>query len=286
MTNSTLNSHVGIVNDGAVKDGAVAGRPVKRAWRMPSWSITALSLILVLGIWEFFGPQINPLFASYPSDIVRAFWKMMESGRLPDAFMSSMQPFAAGYFLAAVLGIAGGLLVGRSRVLEAAFGVYIVAGYSTPLIALVPLLMIWFGLGFMVKMVIIFLLTFFPVCINTWVGVQAVPKTLVEVGTAFCAPQSAVMRQIVLPAVLPYIMAGLRLGIGKAVIAMVIAEFLTSISGLGGVIISSANSFRTAEMFVPIIIIMVLAVVLTNLVSYIEHKVAPWQSELTGRDGV
>jgi NitT/TauT family transport system permease protein len=252
---------------------------------MPSWAITGLSLVLVLGVWEGFGPHINPLFASYPSDILRAFWKMMESGVLPAAFWSSMKPFVAGYFLAGVLGISAGLLIGRSRVLEAAFGIYIVAGYSTPLIALVPLLMIWFGLGFMVKMVIIFLLTFFPVCINTWVGVQAVPKTLVEVGTAFCAPQSAIMRQIVLPAVLPYIMAGLRLGIGKAVIAMVIAEFLTSISGLGGVIISSANSFRTAEMFVPIIILMVLAVVLTNLVSYIEHKVAPWQSELTGRDG-
>lgn len=280
MINTTLNSPATIVTDTA------AGGPPKRAWRMPSWAITSLSLVLVIGIWEIMGPQINPLFASYPSEIVRAFWKMTLSGVLPAAFWSSMKPFVAGYVLASVLGICAGLLIGRSRILEAAFGIYVVAGYSTPLIALVPLLMIWFGLGFMVKMVIIFLLTFFPVCINTWVGVQAVPKTLVEVGTAFCASQSAIMRQIVLPAVLPYIMAGLRLGIGKAVIAMVIAEFLTSINGLGGVIISSANSFRTAEMFVPIIILMVLAVVLTNLVSYIEHKVAPWQSELTGREGV
>jgi taurine transport system permease protein len=280
MTTSTHNTHVAIVNDQIARDAR------KTAWRMPNWAITSLSLVLVLGLWEGFGPHINPLFASYPSQIVHAFWKMMESGRLPAAFVSSMQPFVAGYFLAAVVGVAAGLLLGRSRVLEAAFGIYVIAGYSTPLIALVPLLMIWFGLGFMVKMVIIFLLTFFPVCINTWVGVQAVPKTLVEVGKAFCAPQSAVMRQIVLPAVLPYIMAGLRLGIGKAVIALVIAEFLTSISGLGGVIISSANSFQTAEMFVPIIVIMVLAVVLTNLVSVIERKVAPWQSELTGREGV
>lgn len=259
-------------------------RPNKQAWRMPNWAITTLSLCVVLGTWEFFGPRINPLFASYPSEIVTAFLKMMSSGRLPEAFWDSMQPFIAGYFLAAVLAIPAGLLIGRSRVCDAAFGIYVIAGYSTPLIALVPLLMIWFGLGFMVKMVIIFLLAFFPICINTWVGVQAVPKTLVEVGTAFCAPPSSVMREIILPAVLPYIMAGLRLGIGKAVIAMVIAEFLTSISGLGGVIVSSANSFRTAEMFVPIIVIMVLAVVLTNLVSFIEHKVAPWQSELAGRD--
>jgi NitT/TauT family transport system permease protein len=259
---------------------------IKLAWRVPSWVITTLSLIVVIATWQIFGPQINPLFASYPSQILQAFWKMMVSGQLPTAFVTSMQPFLAGYLLAAILGIPAGLLLGRFRVLDAAFGIYVIAGYSTPLIALVPLLMIWFGLGFMVKMVIIFLLTFFPVCINTWTGVRAVPKTLIEVGTAFCASQSSIMRQIVLPAVLPYIMAGLRLGIGKAVIAMVIAEFLTAISGLGGLIISSANSFKTAEMFVPIIVIMVLAVFLTYLVSVVERKVAPWQSEIAGREGI
>jgi taurine transport system permease protein len=259
---------------------------IKPARRVPSWVITSLSLIVVVATWQIFGPRINPLFASYPSEILRAFWKMMVSGQLPKAFVSSMQPFLAGYLLAAILGIPAGLLLGRFRVLDAAFGIYVIAGYSTPLIALVPLLMIWFGLGFMVKMVIIFLLTFFPICINTWAGVRAVPKSLVEVGTAFCASQTTIMNEIVLPAVLPYIMAGLRLGIGKAVIAMVIAEFLTAISGLGGTIIKAANSFRTAEMLVPIIVIMVLAVVLTHLVSLIERWVAPWQDEIAGDDGV
>ena len=267
-------------------EGAALDGIAKPKWRVPNWAITTLSLAVVLGVWEALGPSINPLFASYPSEILQSFWVMTVSGRLPAAFLSSMQPFVAGYLLAALLGVPIGLLLGRSRVADAALGIYVIAGYSTPLIALIPLLMIWFGLGFAVKMVIIFLLAFFPVCINTWVGVQAVPKTLVEVGTAFCAPQSAIMRQIVLPATLPYIMAGLRLGIGKAVIAMVIAEFLTSISGLGGVILSSAHSFKTADMFVPIIVIMILAVVLTRLVVIIENKVAPWQGEITGRDGI
>jgi ABC-type nitrate/sulfonate/bicarbonate transport system permease component len=253
--------------------------------RVPDWAITTVSLIAVLGIWQAVGPWINPLFASYPSEILAAGRKMAMSGQLSKALWSSTQPFLVGYFLAAIVGVPAGLLLGRYRVVRAAFGIYITAGYSTPLIALVPLLMIWFGLGFMVKMVIIFLLTFFPICINTWAGVRAVPKSLVEVGTAFCASQSAIMNQIVLPAVLPYIMAGLRLGIGKAVIAMVIAEFLTAISGLGGAIIKAANSFRTAEMLVPIIVIMVLAVVLTHIVSLIERWVAPWQTEIAGQDG-
>ncbi|HDZ72852.1 MAG TPA: ABC transporter permease [Aurantimonas coralicida] len=255
------------------------------SWQMPNWSITLLSLILVIGLWQLMAPFIDPLFGSYPSQILSSFVVMMKSGVLPKAFLTSIQPFFAGYFLAAVIGIPMGLLLGRSRILEAAFGIYIMAGYATPLIALVPLLMVWFGLGFMVKMVIVFLLAFFPICINTWVGVKAVPKSLIEVGTAFCASQGRIMRQIVLPAVLPYIMAGLRLAIGKAVIAMIIAEFLTAISGLGGIIISAANSFRTAEMFVPIIVVMIFAVLMDRLVAWLERKVAPWQSEIAGEHG-
>lgn len=254
----------------------------EKAWSMPNWAITTISLIVVIGLWQAAAPFIDPLFGSYPSQILSSFLVMVESGVLVKAFWQSVQPFFAGYLLAALVGIPVGLVLGRYRIMEAAFGIYVMAGYATPLIALVPLLMVWFGLGFAVKMVIIFMLAFFPVCINTWVGVKAVPKTLVEVGTAFCAPQSRIMRQIVLPATLPYIIAGLRLAIGKAVIAMIIAEFLTAISGLGGIIINAANSFRTAEMFVPIICVMIFAVILDRVVAWLEHKVAPWQSEIAG----
>jgi NitT/TauT family transport system permease protein len=262
----------------------MAAAPAKR--RVPDWVLTTLSLVVVIGAWQLASPWINPLFAPTPASIAAAAWDMTLSGQLPGALWSSLQSFVAGYVLAAVVGVALGLALGRFRTIRALFGIYVVAGYSTPLIALVPLLMIWFGLGFTVKMVIIFLLTVFPICINTWAGVRAVPRTLVEVGTAFCATQPAIMKEIVLPSVLPYIMAGLRLGIGKAVIGMVIAEFLTAISGLGGIIISSANSFQTAQMFVPIIVIMVLAVLLSYLMGLIERRVAPWQTEIAALEGI
>jgi NitT/TauT family transport system permease protein len=252
----------------------------KRASRVPNWLITSVSVIVALGLWEFFGRDINPLFGTYPSAIFAAFLEMMGSNALPDAFLASMQPFFLGLGIAALAGIPIGLLLGRYRVLEAAFGIYVTAGYATPLIALVPVLILWFGLGMTVKVVIVFLLAFFPICINTWLGVKAVPKTLIEVGVAFVAPGREIMRRIVLPAVLPYIMAGVRLAIGKAVIAMIIAEFLTAISGLGGLIINAANSFQTAQMFVPIIIVMVFAVGLTAAVGWLERKIAPWQVEI------
>jgi NitT/TauT family transport system permease protein len=168
--------------------------------------------------------------------------------------------------------------------MEAAFGIYVTAGYAMPLVALVPLLVLWLGLGFAVKVAIVFLMSLFPICINTWLGVVAVPKTLIEVGKSFVAPNHVILRRIILPATLPYIMAGVRLAVGRAVVAMVIAEFFTAISGLGAIIINSANNFDTATMFVPIIILMVMAIGLNSLIGVVERWVAPWQAEIAGRD--
>jgi ABC-type nitrate/sulfonate/bicarbonate transport system permease component len=141
------------------------------------------------------------------------------------------------------------------------------------------------GLGFAVKASVVFLMAVFPIVINTWLGVRAVPKTLIEVGKSFVASDFTILRRIVLPATIPYIMAGIKLAVGRAVVAMVIAEFFTAISGLGGIIINSANNFDTARMFVPVILLMVLATGLNGLVGWIERRVAPWQTEMSGRDG-
>src|SRR5438128_7157436 len=251
---------------------------------VPNWVITVGSLVVLLGAWEIFGRDINPVFGSYPSAIAEAFWQLARTGKLWTALLDSLRPFLLGYALAILIGIPIGLVIGRFRVVEAATGIYITAGYAMPLVALVPLLVLWLGLGFTVKVAIIFLLSVFPICINTWLGVTAVPKTLIEVGKSLVAPDSVILRRIVLPATLPYIMAGIRLAVGRAVVAMIIAEFFTSISGLGAIIITSANNFDTATMFVPIVILMVMAIGLTYLIGAVERWVAPWQAEIAGRD--
>lgn len=251
---------------------------------VPSWVITLLSIAALIGIWQYFGRDVNPVFGSYPSAIAVAFWEMLVSGELLSALFESLQAFVVGYVLAIVVGIPLGLVIGRSRVLEAALGVYVTAAYAMPLVALVPLLVLWLGLGFWVKACVVFLMAIFPVCINTWLGVRAVPKALVEVGKSFVAPNHVILRRIVLPATLPYIMAGIKLAVGRAVVAMVIAEFFTAISGLGGIIINSANNFETARMFVPIVVLMVLAIGLNWLVGAIERRIAPWQFEIAGRE--
>jgi ABC-type nitrate/sulfonate/bicarbonate transport system permease component len=251
---------------------------------LPRWVITCISVFCLLVLWEIFGRQVNPVFGSYPTAIAIAFWELARSGELWSALYQSLQPFFAGYLLAVVLGVPIGLIIGRFRWAEAAFGIYVTAGYAMPLVALVPLLVLWLGLGFAVKASVVFLMALFPICINTWLGVIAVPKTLIEVGKSFVAPNHVILRRIVLPATLPYIMAGVRLAVGRAVVAMVIAEFFTTISGLGAIIINSANNFDTATMFVPIIVLMVMAIGLNSLIGFVERKVAPWQAEIAGRE--
>lgn len=270
--------------DAGLEGGLPAAPAAARRRALPSAVITALSVAVLLLAWEWFGRDVNPVFGSFPSAIALAFVDLASSGKLGAAMIESLQPFAAGYGLAIVTGVPLGLVVGRYRVAEAALGIYVTAGYAMPLVALVPLLVLWLGLGFAVKAAIVFLMSVFPICINTWLGVAAVPRSLIEVGTSFVAPPTVILRRIVLPATLPYIMAGIRLAVGRAVVAMVIAEFFTSISGLGAIIINAANSFDTATMFVPIVVLMVMATGLTGLIGVVERRVAPWQAEIAGRD--
>ena len=265
-----------------IPDDAREAAPAKRG--VPRWTVTVASLVVLLLVWEILGRHINPIFGAPPSAIFVAFVELIRNGKLAAALLQSLQPFVVGYGIAIIVGVPLGLVIGRFWMAEAALGVLVTGGYAMPLVALVPLLILWFGLGFAVKAAVIFLMSIFPICINTWLGVKSVPKTLIDVGKSLVASDAVILRRIVLPATLPYIMAGIRLAVGRAVVGMVIAEFFTQISGLGGIIINAANNFDTATMFVPIILLMVLAVGLNWLIGRFERLVAPWQDEIAGRD--
>jgi NitT/TauT family transport system permease protein len=240
--------------------------------------VRLVSIVVVLIAWEIGGRQINPLFMSYPSAIARAGAVLVMNGELLTALESSLLTLLIGFIIASVIGVSLGLLIGRYRTMDAATDWLVNALYATPLIAVIPLVILWFGLGDAAKLFIVTILALFPILINTSAGVRNVPRGLIDVGAAFAATEWQVFVKIILPAVLPYIMTGLRLGIGRAIIGMVAAEFFTAITGLGALIVKYGNQYDTASMFVPILILMLLGVTLTALVRRVEDMLAPWRS--------
>jgi NitT/TauT family transport system permease protein len=241
------------------------------------WIIRLVSIVVVISAWEIFGRQINPLFMSYPSAILKAAAALVANGEIFGALQSSLRTLLTGFVLASAIGIVLGLLIGRYKVVDAATDWFINALYATPLVAIIPLVTLWFGLGDAAKLFIVSILTVFPVLINTSAGVRNVPKQLIDVGAAFAANERQVFLKIILPSVVPYMMTGLRLGIGRAIIGMVVAEFFTAITGLGAMIVKYGNQYDTASMFVPILLLMMLGIALTSLVRKAEDSIAPWR---------
>lgn len=286
-----VSTETSVVRDLTSPDGAVPFESASARRRRPvrarnqRLAVSLGSLVVVVALWQLIGPHVNPIYVSYPSAIARAFGHMVNDGSLWPAFVATMKPMVLGYVGAVLVGVPLGLVLGRYRMVESVLGMYVTAGYATPMVALIPLFVLWFGLGFTVKVWVVFTMSIFPVVINTWAGAKLVPRTLIEVGKSFVAPGHTIMRKIIVPCTLPYIMTGLRLGVGRAVIAVIIAEFYTAIGGLGGIIINSQQQFDTASMMVPILILLALGIGLTGLIGYVEARLAPWQSALSGRDG-
>ena len=241
------------------------------------WTIRLCSVVTVFGAWEVFGRQVDPLFMSYPSAIALAAARMIGSGELLVALESSLQTLVVAFLIASVIGLSLGLLIGRYRSFEAATDWLVNALYSTPLVAVIPLVILWFGLGNTAKIFIVMILAVFPILINTITGVRNVPANLIDVGTAFASREFEIFTKIILPSALPYMMTGLRLGIGRAIIGMVVAEFFTAITGLGALIVKYGNQYDTASMFVPILVLMLLGVTLSLAVRHLERWIAPWR---------
>ena len=241
-------------------------------------AVRAVSVAIFFAIWEIFGRDVNPLFMSYPSAILAAGIEIAATGELQRALWASLVPFAIGLTISIVAGILIGVLIAHFWWLEYTLDPFINAFYAIPRIALVPLIILWAGLETAGKVSILVSIAIFPVIINTYAGIKDVRGALLEIGRAYCASPFQIFWKITMPASIPYVMAGIRLAVGLAIIGIIVAEFFTAISGLGGLIVFFANSFATAKLFVPIIVIGLLGVALTELVALIERRVLVWRA--------
>jgi sulfonate transport system permease protein len=252
---------------------------VQRRWTTAQIAIRIISLVVVLSAWEYVGRQINPVLFTYPTAVAAAAVKMIASGELWKYLSQSLIVLFAGLGLATVLGIALGLVMARFWVIDVALDTYITALYSIPSVALVPVLVLWFGIEVSAKIAVVFLFTFFPIVINTQQGVKNVDDRLTEVGRAFRCSERQLWIHIVLPAAVPFIVTGLRLAIGRGLIGMVLADLYTAITGIGYLISRYASIYRTDAMFVPIATLGLLGITLTSLLRFVEKRVAPWMHQ-------
>jgi sulfonate transport system permease protein len=248
----------------------------RRRRQLQEIAIRLVSLTVVLGLWQVFGARVDPVLFTTPWAIAKAAVVMIGSGELWNYLWPSLVVLALGLTAAAIIGIAMGLLLARFWMLDVALGVYITFLYSTPTVALVPLIVLWAGFETMAKVIILFLFAFFPMVINTYQGVKNVDPRLIEVGRAFRCSERQLWLNIVLPGALPFIVTGLRLAVGRGLIGMVLADLYTAISGIGYLIVRTASTYQVDKMFVPIVTLGILGVTLTALLRLLEIKVAPW----------
>jgi ABC-type nitrate/sulfonate/bicarbonate transport system permease component len=239
--------------------------------------IRAASILFFLVVWEIYGRETDPILFTYPTAVVEAFFTLLASGELLRQMAVSLGALAAGFGLSLILGVGLGLAMGRSRLAEAIFEPHVNALYATPQVALTPLFMMWFGLGFAVKVAVVFLFAFFPILINTASGAKNVSASIVEVGRAYQASRRQIMFKIVFPAALPFIMAGVRIAVGRGLVGMIVAELFTAITGLGAMLSLYGNIFETAKMFVVIIVLAGLGIGLIHATQMLERKMARWK---------
>jgi NitT/TauT family transport system permease protein len=267
---------------GLEKSDAQIGGSLPRPWyRLREGQrgllLRSLSLLVTLAVWEWYGRGVDPIFLSYPTAIVEAVPRMLGTGELQAAFWASLQGLLLGLALAIASGVLLGLITGRYRTVDDLLDVQITALYSTPHVALLPLLILWFGVGGAAKLALIYLSAFFPIIINTQSGVRNISHGLVEIALAEGANERQIFTKIILPAALPFIMTGIRLAMGRAVVAMVVAEMFTAGTGLGGAIQRYGAAFATDKFFVVMIVLALLGVGLTELVRGLERWLTPWK---------
>lgn len=239
-----------------------------------------LGIVLFLGMWEGAAQAgwINPVILSSPSRIAVAFAGQWASGQFLADLGVSLAELAIAFTLSLIVGVALGIAMGLNRTTEYALDPFVWFLYSTPLVALYPLLVVWLGFGFTTVLAIAFLLTVIPIVVNTLAGVRSVDPSLVRAVRVFGGSRLDVVTKAVLPAALPLVLAGARIGLGRALIGVVLGEMFSSNAGLGFRMTVYAAHLKTADVFVPLAAFVVIGIVTTQLALLLQSRLQSWKT--------
>lgn len=261
--------------------GETQGRAGMLQWVRRRQYAGAVSVVTGLLLWEFVSSVIvaNPLFLAAPTQITAAIVSLARTGELWRHLAISALEFVVGYGIACVLGIIAGLAMASSALVKRSLQPWVSGLYATPTIALAPLFILWFGIGVWSKVLVVILLVFFPVAINTEAGLRTTSERLIEMLRSFGASARQIFFKVSLPSAVPFILAGLKLGIGRGLIGVVVAELFGSRAGLGRLISASADSFNMPELFAGVVVLAVAGILMTAGFSWLERRLVPWTKD-------
>lgn len=240
------------------------------------WGMVGISGCLILWQLGSTAGLLDSLFVSSPLEVFRAAVRLIPSPEFIGHLVSTSQSLFLGLFLALVAGVFVGLPIGWFPRLHATFEPVIAAVYGVPYIAFLPVIIMWTGIGMTSRVIIVFWSAVFPLMINSIQGAREVDDNYLRVGRSFSATQLQMFFTITLPSSVPYILAGLRTSIGRAIVGVVVAEFFMSSKGLGYFINLKANALEMAPAFVAIVILALFGVALVSVVTYVENRFCNW----------
>jgi NitT/TauT family transport system permease protein len=248
------------------------------------WVIRAGALAVVLLGWELYGRSTNPaLFAPFSAVVTEFVDMAIVSNELWVATLDSARAMVVGFGIAIPVGTAVGLAIGRYRTVEYVLDPYISFLYALPMVVLIPLLIIWIGIGTPARIIIVFLECVFPIIINTIVGSKAVNQRLLDTASSFCATERQTIRTVVIPSMLPYIFTGIHVAVGAALVGMLLAEMLVVLRGLGGLIVSASNAYQPDRVMVTLLVLVAESLLLVGSIKWLRRKLMPWSAEASPR---
>jgi len=255
-------------------------RKPKRIGRIAERTLPTLSIVLFVALWEFLvrWQGIAPIFLPAPSSIAVYLWRMIADGSMEYHLGVTLLRIFAGFLVAAVTGVALGVLMGMSRIVSRIADIWIATLYPLPKISLIPLLIIWLGTGEAYRIVISAVTAFFPIVMSTYVGIQQVDRGLIKAAKDLGASARQIQFKVVIPAAMPSILSGLQLGMGVAIILIVAAEMIggSSQSGMGYLLISAGQVMETERVFAALVVLAVMGAVIIKLQQWGDRKIAPW----------
>ncbi|MGV2445325.1 UNVERIFIED_CONTAM: ABC transporter permease [Bacillus sp. ATCC 13368] len=246
-----------------------------------SFFISVASVLLFLLLWEAASHNewINPLFISSPIEIAQAAVLMVQEVSFWENMKVSGYEFVSGFVLAILIGIPIGVLSGWNSNFNAVVNPFISGLYVTPKVALLPVIIIAFGIGPASKIVIVFLMAFFPIVMSAQKAMLTLDQNLIKAARTFSASEFQIFKTIALPSTVPFLLNGIRLGIGQGLIAVVVGELFASTAGIGYQLTSNGQNLQTDRMFVGVLVITITGIILTSLLGIIERRFSSWKPE-------